>query len=1120
MITRRAFSRTANLGQLYDAHNDMLLPSNILNLNEKDTIQTAIKSNKNEYVEHDFVYAYTNDDQFRHLDIDANLRLNLYAGLIDIGGSGKYLTSTKTNENSIKGSFYYKLVKEDDELLIENLWADAINNDDITKLFNIPVLFAEMSKNATHVIIKRQFGADLFFTFESKRGDKELLRKIETRVEVAIVEANAGIGTTKETSSTNNYEDIHVSFYGDCKPPTKYKGTVESVLDSLQDISEMTQEPKQMKWFLYPIQHLIKLQEIIKNKLQSSTNLSENNWIKLGYIISPSKYLLTDEDNDKYKLLFFNWDILLYNLKKLDLIEKKFHIDDLIPYRNIISDIKVKQMQFNLNYKNNIIKNIISFKEKQSKIDINKLIESINTLNKQIEDYLHSQYNLNINKNGCPNVINISRISNLNGLNFIRFINNPYINKYDYDDMNLFIKKTKNTVLNKNYYFYCNKFIKSSFKNENKKIRYIRLCQHNNDIPIDQRWLNINNIEVYDEDNNIISLNTKYIKIKYSSKSQEWSTGNVISNDRNTYFHSNNGEYEWIYIDLGIEMNISKVIIYNRQDNDYTHDNQIRIAGCILELYRDYSELNNKFLVYKFLITSRAYKYIFNLNDLDKKQYLMCLRKKYNKNTKFDFNKDIQVYYPNETVIEEEYKNNQWSSYYKTYDYNIRPSEIKNISDSNIYNNPSFPKPSYGFIWDRGVYDNNIIKINQLDMSKHIVKYEDAEKYKLVTDIPKDKFYDTYICDIDNWEIIYLPYWIQLDINNNEIDYTFYKFWNKTLLQPNTNLIMWFPDKIMKNISAVDDKYLIDLFMPCPHNSCNDNTLYKNWVCYQCFSIAKIRKINNKWCLNCKECNQVIPIKDCYFNCNDIYSHGPEPYPFNDDFDCDNLKFHYLNSTYSFNNPLEYNRILIYDDSVVFEDRIMSRKCVNTPNTNNVKSYESLGKFHSFEDIIKPCRYSTFSPFTILIPNHCLETEYITIDIKNDCGHYFFIRRNYIYYRTLNCGEFNNTITRLMNDFNTQESYNDQFKHNTIWLTDYKNLQIEFSDTDNVCHIDGKQYFYNNINPHACTVEFKKNKRLSKYLKRNYFKWFFLINTHLDKLFCIEFKNNKPNNWFSASLKI
>ena len=43
MITRRAFSRTANLGQLYDAHNDMLLPSNILNLNEKDLIELVEK---------------------------------------------------------------------------------------------------------------------------------------------------------------------------------------------------------------------------------------------------------------------------------------------------------------------------------------------------------------------------------------------------------------------------------------------------------------------------------------------------------------------------------------------------------------------------------------------------------------------------------------------------------------------------------------------------------------------------------------------------------------------------------------------------------------------------------------------------------------------------------------------------------------------------------------------------------------------------------------------------------------------------------------------------------------------------------------------------------------------
>ena len=34
MLSRRAFSRTAELGQLYDANNDLLLPGSIINFSE------------------------------------------------------------------------------------------------------------------------------------------------------------------------------------------------------------------------------------------------------------------------------------------------------------------------------------------------------------------------------------------------------------------------------------------------------------------------------------------------------------------------------------------------------------------------------------------------------------------------------------------------------------------------------------------------------------------------------------------------------------------------------------------------------------------------------------------------------------------------------------------------------------------------------------------------------------------------------------------------------------------------------------------------------------------------------------------------------------------------------
>jgi hypothetical protein len=1079
MISRRSFSRTANLGQLYDANNDLLLPSNILNLNEKTQVENAIKCNKNEYVEHDFLYAYSNDDQYKHLDIDYSLRLNLYAGLIEVGGSGKYLTSFKSEENTIKGSFYYKLVKEDDELMIENLWADSITNNEIEKIFNLPVLFGTSSQNATHIIIKRQYGADLFFTFTSKKGDRESLKCIQNKLEVGVIEANASLGINNETKNNTSFSDIHVSFYGDCKPPTKYKGTVESVLDSLQEISELTETPKQMKWILYPIHHLTKIQDLLKEKMSENEN---NNWLKLGYIASPSKFMLPDYNNENYRLLFYNWDILLSNKQKLDYLEKQIHSDDINCYRYIINDIKSMQIFFNTSYKNTVIDKIMEIKEN---LNLNQLIETIDKLNMQIEKYINSQVHLNINKNGQPNVINDKGINNLKGLNYIRFIDKLHISRSDYDDMNDYIKNTRNTFLQKCYYFYCNKEkIKINKEKTYSIVRYIRLCQENVNIPIDQRFLNINSIEIYDANNNKISLHTKFIKIKYSSKSQEWSSGDLYSSNLDTYFHSNNDTFEWIYIDLGTEMHISKICINNRISTGNPHDNIIRLTGCILSLYRDYSSLNNKYLVSQYLITARAYKYVFDLTNQENKTYLMVFKRK---TQDFDYKRDLFVYNIDKADDRQ----------VQCINYNER-TESK--SDSNIYNNSEYPKPAYHFEWT----NENEIKINEYDITNQVI-FEKDWKGPIV-EINKT-FQEKYIGNVEDYEILYLPYYVELEDKNEEIHYTFYKFWNKTLLQSNTNLIMWYKDKEIETIVSIDSKYLLDLVMPCPHDMRKD--CKKNWVCYNCFSIAKVRNINNKWYFNCYECKKVVNIVDCYFICNNELIHGPEPYPFNDSFDCDSLKFHYMNCVYMIDNPVEhvYNQIIVDNDEIKFTNLIIPRSCVNVSNEKD-----------SIDEWLSPCYYTTFSPFTIYCPNHCLEREYITIDMLKHCGHYFFIRKNFVYYRKLKCSSYNNTIKRLTYEFNSHDGRTDQFKRNTRWMTDIKNISLTFFEYESSCKINEEKYDYYNINPHAIVIEYKKNKKLSKYLKRNVFQWIILMNTHLNKLFCVEFKNGKTNNWYTASL--
>lgn len=1032
MLTKRAFSRTANLGQLYDAHNDMLLPANILNLNNDDITSKSIKQNKNEYIEHDFLYAYTNDDQFSHLDIDSSLRLNLYAGLVDIGGSGKYLLSSKSTDSSIKGSFYYKLVKEDDELMIENLWADAISNDESEKIFNVPVLFGEMSKNATHIVVKRQFGADLFFTFESKKGDKEMLKKIETRVQVAVTDiVSVELGVSTNRNINTNYEDIHVSFYGDSKPPSKYRGTVDSVLECLQEIGEMTTEPKQMKWILYPIEHLSKLQEILSMK---PSNINTE-WTKLGYIIKPSNYISNELETDNYKLLFYNWDILLKNKNTLDTLEKQIHNNDISAYRLIIRQIKQKQIEINSRYNNEVIDKVKHIKTKNKKLDVEQLITSINEINDEIEKYLNTSNKINLNSDGKQNILTKKKLNTLMGNNYVYFINRDFINVDEHDRMCKLIKNFQNSYLPNNYYFFCNTH--SNIELYKNSIRYINLCQVSNCIDESQRWLHINNIKVYDEFEKEISLFSLYIKIRYSSKSEEWSTGDIISDNNNSFFHSKNGDNEWIEIDLGKNIKLSKIILFNRHDYDNPHDNIVRITGAKLSLWNDFSDFGNRILVSEAIITARALKYEFKINEkgiVDSNDYLKVFN-----------NRKGELY------------ENLYEIIYTTeYEQRLLKSELE--SELKLKSEPNFRLPACGFKWSK-----SIVKVAGNNIS-HKVKFD------------KD--------------LLYLPYYItdnvNITISSNDVN-NIYNLWNHVIVSKYKNQIMWYPDSEAKNINSINGQYLHDLFMPCPHDyrAILNKINYKDWVCYLCNSIAKIRKIKNIWYFNCYECNKVVKLSDCYFICNNS-SHGNEPYKFNGSFNCDNSKFNYMMGNYSYKSCfLCFDKINIEKNAITYEEN----------------SY-FFGTRTSKSEV-----FCSFSPFTIFDSQDYWH-NYTTIDLINHIGYMFLFDDNkYKSHYELKMDNYHGKRlfdTVSINFTNNNDTTNDQMVDNIKWTNTKNNLTVEFIKENKVCKINDQEYFYSNINPHTSIVVYEKNK----FFKTSTYKWFFMLNTHLDKIIAILLKNN------------
>lgn len=882
--------------------------------------------------------------------------------------------------------------------------------------------------------------------------------------------ASVDAGVSLEKSSGTSYEDIHVSFYGDSKPPSKYKGSVESVLECLQEIGEMTTEPKQMKWILYPIEHLSKLQEILKTK-QLTIN---SQWTKLGYIVEPTNYICKELDLPTHKLLFYYWDMLLKNKNILDTLEKQIHNNDLSAYRLIIKKIKEKQMEINRHYEKDVVDKVRQSKRANKQLNIEQLTICINQINANIEKYLNTLGKINLNLTGKPNVITKSKLENLIGNNYVYFINRNYIELDEHKLMCELIASTQNTYQPTDYHYFCNHCCGTDEPIEIEKnlVRYINLCQINNTIPKEQRWLHINNIQVFDDTNKPIPLYSQYIKIKYSSKSEEWSTGNVISDVPTTFFHSSNGENEWIEIDLGKNIRLSKIILTNRLDCGNPHDNIVRLTGCKLSLWNDFSDFGNRILISQATITARAYEYKFDIGEtgiLDSSDYLFVRPKKYGDLNKIAYNntKEIELFM-NEALDKEDKINKNKT---KIKENTLFSCAVNLQDDTDLkMDMKGFRLPAYGFEWS-----GNVVKIAGNNIS-HRVKF--------------------------NTDTLLLPYYVSDNIkiaiasnNTNNI----YKLWNNVVISQYKNQIMWYTESEVKNIISSDGRYLHDLFMPCPHDyrgiTCdNHGDNHCNWVCFMCNSIAKIRKIKNCWYFNCFECNKVVKLSDCFFICNDEF-HGSESYKFNNLFNCDNSKFNYVMGEYEY--KLGFN-------------------CINKINIEkHMIKYKQIGLFglKAFEST----DFYSYSPFTVLDSKDYYH-NYVTVDLTNPIylpegeliytGYLFLFDDNkFKVHQEIKMDQYHskrlfNTVGK--NFKNNNDLTNDQMVPGFSWTNTKHNFTIEFVKENKVCKINGHEYSYFNINPHTCVVVYVKNKFLTK---PNY-KWFFMLNTHLDKITAILLKNN------------
>ncbi|XP_035523033.1 stonustoxin subunit beta-like [Morone saxatilis] len=250
-----ALGRPFTLGMLYDARKDELIPG--LTLWDDKTLQDNITEFAHPSSKFEISTSDSLESKSSLLDIDASLKASFMGGLIEVGGSAKFLNDTKKYMNQSRVTFQYNATTTFKQLsMCESCTIDPGTMgkqkiDIIQKGF------------ATHVVTGILYGADAVFVFDSEKLDVSKVRNIQGGMEAVIkkipsldIQGKVDIKLTdQEKDLTKN---LSCKFYGDFILE-RNPGTFEEAVETYAELPKLLKERKEnavpLKVWLMPLKH-------------------------------------------------------------------------------------------------------------------------------------------------------------------------------------------------------------------------------------------------------------------------------------------------------------------------------------------------------------------------------------------------------------------------------------------------------------------------------------------------------------------------------------------------------------------------------------------------------------------------------------------------------------------------------------------------------------------------------------------------------------------------------------------------------------------------------------------------------------------------------------------------
>ncbi|XP_063323114.1 neoverrucotoxin subunit alpha-like [Pelmatolapia mariae] len=245
-----ALGRPFTLGMVYDARKDELIPG--FTLWDEQTLKENTVVTSQHMSTFEITASDSTDEKSFLLDVEASLKISILGGLIEAGGSAKYLNNQKKFHNQSRVTLQYNATTNFKQLRT-NLGTKKMQ----------PTEALEKGL-ATHVVTGILYGANAFFVFDSEKLDASKVQDIQGRMEAVIkkipfvdIEGSASLKLTDEEKKLT--EMFSCKFYGDFileKNPASFTDAVKTYAELPKLLGEEGKDAVPMKVWLMPLENL------------------------------------------------------------------------------------------------------------------------------------------------------------------------------------------------------------------------------------------------------------------------------------------------------------------------------------------------------------------------------------------------------------------------------------------------------------------------------------------------------------------------------------------------------------------------------------------------------------------------------------------------------------------------------------------------------------------------------------------------------------------------------------------------------------------------------------------------------------------------------------------------